>query len=83
VISPAIVGYLVQRNPTAAADLDTRIFEIIDTRGGDFDGPEETLHSGEVVHSWPVSPVRIYYQRQSNVLWVLRVYHQSRLPIVG
>jgi len=33
------------------------------------------------VRSWPVPPVRVYYQRQSNALWVLRIYHQAQ-PLI-
>ena len=78
----ALVGYLIERNPTAASDLGSRIFEVIDKLASrDFEGPEQTLHTGEVVRSWPVPPVRVYYQRQQDALWVLRIYHQSRLPI--
>ena len=79
----AIIGYLAERNPTAAAELGDRIFMVIDKLARDeFDGPEQTLVSGEVVRSWPVPPVRVYYQRQSSAFWVLRIYHQAQRPIV-
>ena len=78
----AIVEYLVERNPVAAADLGNRIFEIIDKLArSEFEGPEQSLASGEIVRSWPVPPVRIYYQRHSNAFWVLRIYHQAQTPI--
>ena len=77
----AIIGYLAERNP--AAELGDRIFTVIDKLAGDeFDGPEQTLVSGEVVRSWPVPPVRVYYQRQPSAFWVLRIYHQAQRPIV-
>lgn len=59
-----------------------RGFSIIDKlAAGDFDGPEQELTSGERVRSWAVPPVRVYYQRQEDALWVLRIYHQARRPI--
>jgi plasmid stabilization system protein ParE len=79
----AVVGYLAQRNPTAARELGERIFAVLDRLGaGEFEGIEQTLSSGDVVRSWPVPPVRIYYQRRGDGLWVLRLYHQARPPIV-
>jgi plasmid stabilization system protein ParE len=80
----ALVAYLVERNPTAAAGLAERIFEVVTQLAeGHFDGPEQTLRTGEAVRSWPVPPVRIYYQRTAGELWVLRVYHQARFPLGG
>ena len=79
----AVVGYLLERDPLAAAKLSQRIFSAIDRlANGDFDGAEQILVSGDVVRSWPVPPVRIYYQRHPNAIWVLRVYHQAQPPIV-
>jgi plasmid stabilization system protein ParE len=78
----AVIGYLAERNPVAAQEFGERIFALIDKlAAGDFEGPEQTLSSGDVVRSWPVPPVRIYYQRQTDALWVLRIYHQARPPI--
>ena len=79
----AVVGYLAERNPVAAEEFGQRIFALIDKlAGGDFEGPEQTLTSGEKVRSWPMPPVRIYYQRQADAFWVLRIYHQAQSPIV-
>ena len=59
------VGYLAERNLVAATELGRRVFTIIDKLArGDFEGPMQTLKTGEVVRSWPVPPLRIYYQRQ-------------------
>jgi len=78
----AVIGYLAERNPVAAQDFAERIFALIDKlAAGDFAGPEQTLSSGETVRSWPVPPVRIYYQRQTDAFWVLRIYHQAQAPI--
>ena len=55
----AVVGYLVERNPVAASGFADRIFKVIDRLAEQrFDGPEQTLASGDVVQSWPVPPVR-------------------------
>jgi plasmid stabilization system protein ParE len=79
----AIIGFLAERNPLAASEFADRIFEIVDRlAANDFDGPEQTLGSGEVVRSWPIPPVRVYYQRRPSSFWVLRIYHQAQAPIV-
>ncbi len=77
-----LISYLAERNPIAASELGQRIFEIVDKLArGDFEGPEQTLTTGEIVRSWPVPPVRIYYQRHADTLWILRIYHQAQEPI--
>ena len=77
-----VVDYLAQRNPAAAADQGRRIFAVIDKLAeGRFEGPEQTLTTGELVRSWPVPPVRVYYQRRPDALWIVRLYHQARPPI--
>ena len=77
-----MVEYLQARNPLAAATLADRIFVTIDRLdAGVLEGPEQALRAGERVRSWPVPPVRIYYQRHSTALWILRIYHQSRSPL--
>jgi plasmid stabilization system protein ParE len=76
------ITYLKQRNPTAAANLDAEIARCIDHLAAhEFDGPVSRLGSGTLVHSWPVPPFRIYYQRRPDELVILRVYHQTRRPI--
>ena len=78
----AVIDYLAERNPIAAQELGERIFALVDKlAAGDFEGPEQTLSSGETVRSRPVPPVRIYYQRQTDAFWVLRIYHQAQPPI--
>jgi plasmid stabilization system protein ParE len=79
----AAIGYLNERNPTAARELHRRIFAAIDKLARrDFDGPEQALHTGHLVRSWPVPPIRIYYQRRPDALWIVRLYHQAQPPIV-
>ena len=78
----AVIGYLAERNPCAAAALGQRIFAVIDKLvAGDFDGTEQVLESGERVRSWAVPPVRIYYQRPPGAFWVVRIYHLALPPI--
>ncbi len=78
----AALEFLAERNPTFAAALGRRIFGVVDQlAAGDFDGPECALTTGERVHSFAVPPVRIYYRRESDALWVLRIYDQRRQPI--
>jgi plasmid stabilization system protein ParE len=78
----AVIGYLAERNPMAAAELGRRIFSVIDRLvARDFDGARTTLRTGEVVQSWAVPPVRIYYQRRTDAFWVIRIHHQARPPI--
>ena len=77
------IGYLAERDRAAASEVGRRIFAALDKLvRRDFDGPEQTLRTGEIVRSWPVPPVRIYYQRRADALWIVRLYHQARPPIV-
>jgi plasmid stabilization system protein ParE len=76
------LSYLNERSPTAAADLDANISRCIDRlASGEFDGPVSRLRSGAIVRSWAVPPFRVYYQRLTDTLLVVRVYHQARRPI--
>jgi len=77
------IAYLNDRSPTAASQLDDELAACIERlAAGEFDGPLSRLRSGSLVRSWPVPPFRIYYQRQPGELLILRVYHQTRRPIV-
>jgi plasmid stabilization system protein ParE len=74
--------FVLERNPSAAARLATRLEEIIERLAeGEIHGPKQRLRSGGEVHSWPVPPYRIYYQRDETTLRLLRIYHQSRRPL--
>jgi plasmid stabilization system protein ParE len=76
------IAYLNERNPTAAANLDAEIAHCIERLAAqEFDGPVSQLRSGAQVRSWTVPPFRVYYQRHSDELLVVRVYHQTRRPI--
>jgi plasmid stabilization system protein ParE len=78
----AAVEFLTARRPSAAADLLANVSSLVrHLAAGEFDGPQTHLPSGEVVRSWPLSPFRLYYQREDDTLRVLRVYHQARRPI--
>ena len=76
------IEYLRQRNPAAATKLGERIFAALDLlAAGEIEGPERQLTTGEQVRSWAVPPLRIYYQRHDDSLWVLRIYDQRQQPI--
>ena len=76
------ITYLNERNPTAAAKLDADIGECIERLADrEFEGPVSRLRSGAVVRSWALPPFRIYYQRLTDELLIVRVYHQARRPI--
>jgi len=76
------ITYLNERNPTAAANLDADIARCIERLAErEFEGPVSRLRSGAVVRSWGVPPFRIYYQRHTDELVIVRVYHQARRPI--
>ena len=76
------ITYLNERNPTAAAKLDADIARCIERLADrEFEGPVSRLRSGAVVRSWSVPPFRIYYQRHSDELLIVRVYHQKRRQI--
>jgi plasmid stabilization system protein ParE len=79
----ATIGFIRDRDWNAAARLAERVLEVID-RIADraFEGPEIVLSSGERVRSWPVPPLRVYYQHKEGALQVLRIYHQARGPLV-
>jgi len=78
----ARVAYIARENPLAARRVAERVFALIDDLAARrFEGVEQVLRTGEVVRSWPVPPLRVYYQRTKNELIVLRIYHQSRRPI--
>lgn len=58
------IAYLIERSPTAAANLDAEISLCVERLAeGEFDGPLSRLRSGAVVRSWAMRPFRIYYQR--------------------
>jgi plasmid stabilization system protein ParE len=76
------ITYLNERSPIAAAKLDADIAGCIERLADrEFEGPVSRLRSGAVVRSWGVPPFRICYQRQTDELVILRVYHQARRPI--
>ena len=73
------ITYLNDRNPTAAAKIDTDIARCIERLADrECEGPVSRLLSGAVARSWGVPPFRIYYQRHPDEPLILRVYHQKR-----
>jgi len=76
------ITYLNERSPTAAAKLDADIARCIERLADrEFEGPLSRLRSGAVVRSWALPPFRIYYQRLTDELLIVRVYHQAQRPI--
>ena len=78
----AIVSYIARRDEDAAEKLGERVLRVIDALvAGEYEGPEHTMEHGDIVRSWPVPPVRVYYRRRNDAFFVVRVYHQARVPI--
>ncbi len=78
----AFVARIRRDRPRAAAEFAEAVFAVIEQlAAGDFDGPESTLRTGARVRSWPVPPMRLYYQRRADELVVMRIHHQARRPI--
>jgi plasmid stabilization system protein ParE len=78
----AAVQYLAERNPRAAESLATGVLQLVERLATEpLDGPPHELTSGATVRGWPLPPFRVYYQRTSDVLFVVRMYHQRRDPI--
>lgn len=76
------IDQVLPENPRAASHLAERLLATIERlAAGDFEGSETILTTGEVVRSWPVRPFRIYYERGTDELLVVRIYHQARSPI--
>ena len=76
------LDYLAERSPLAArklaADLDA-LLQDLDSRA--FEGPEVQLRSGRIVRTWPLPPLRIFYERRGRNLYVVRIRHQARRSI--
>ncbi len=78
----AALDWLESRDPQAAARLLAEVLTTVKQLGvAELEGPEATLSDGTSVRSWPVPPMRVYYQRREGVLWILRVYDQRRRSI--
>lgn len=66
----------------AAQAFEVRLESVIASLvAGEFEGPFVRLKTGERVQTWPVYPLRIYYQRRGDVLFVVRFHHGSKRPI--
>ena len=76
------LDYLAERSPQAARDLAAGVKALLaDLDTGAFEGPEVQLRSGRPARTWPLPPLRIYYRRRGDELFVVRIYHQARRPI--
>ncbi len=73
------VDWLAARSPAAAGRMIGLVFEAVERLSEvDLDGPEDQLLDGRWVRSWPVPPMRVYYERRGGDLWVLQVTDQRR-----
>jgi plasmid stabilization system protein ParE len=80
----AAVEFVGSRNVAAGERMYRNITDLVARLAeGEFEGPENRLHSGATVRSWPISPYRIYYQRGEDALQIVRIYHQARRPLTG
>lgn len=76
------LSYLLQHSQTAAVELEQALTKLLAALAArEFEGPDATLRSGQVIHSWPLYPLRVYYQRRGATLYVVRVHHGSKRPI--
>ncbi len=76
------VAFLADRGSAAAAQLVAGVRSLVEhLANADFEGSQQQLRSGETVRSWPLPPYRLYYQRSSEALRIVRIYHQARRPI--
>jgi plasmid stabilization system protein ParE len=76
------VDFLADHSPPAAVQLLAGVRSLVQRLlNADFEGPQQQLRSGETVRSWPLPPYRLYYQRTSEALRIVRIYHQARRPI--
>jgi plasmid stabilization system protein ParE len=78
----AAIAYLAARNPPAARRLASAMFALIERLASEpLDGPACALRTGESVRGWPLPPFRVYYDRTSDALRIVRIYDQRREPI--
>lgn len=78
----AIHDFIAQENPRAAQRVLDRLTEMFRRLAeGQVQGSEVRLTDGRRVRSWPLPPYRIYYQRTSSEMVIVRVYHQARQSI--
>ena len=79
-----LFSYIHEHSLAGAARLEVRVYDRIDRLAArEFEGAEVRLRSGAIVRSWAVPPLRIYYQRLTDELLVVRVYHQARRPLAS
>lgn len=75
--------YIAKDNPDAADRVLAHLVEIFGMLASELlTGREVHLRGGRKVFTWPAPPYRIYFRKSSSdVLEVVRVYHQARRPI--
>jgi plasmid stabilization system protein ParE len=76
------LDYIAEHSPRAALKLAARIHDRLAALDeGTFEGSPAKLMSGESVRTWIVRPFRILYERDSDGIYVVRIYHGRRRPI--
>jgi plasmid stabilization system protein ParE len=76
------LAYLAKHSPQAARHLAAAVKALLaDLDDGAFEGPEVQLRTGRAAHTWPLPPLRIFYERRGAELYIVRVRHQKRRPI--
>ena len=74
--------YIAKDKPDAANRVLAHLVEIFGMLASELlTAREVDLRNRQRVFTWPVPPYRIYYRKSSEVLEVVRVYHQARRPI--
>ena len=77
-----IYGYIALDNPGAADRVVDRLYTIFQQLAdGDLQGAEVRLRSGGRAQGWSSRPYKIYYRQVAAQTYILRGYHQARLPI--
>jgi len=80
-----LVDFIARRNPTAAGEVRAAIVAAVTALAAptpSLEGRAVTMQTGAPCRRWFVHPAVIYYERESGVLRILRVYHHAREPIV-
>lgn len=75
-------NFLEKGDPEAAERLLDRLTEQLELlASGVLAGRQVELRDGRRVHTWMVSPYRVFYRCDGDRLLVVRIYHQARRPL--
>ncbi len=76
------ISFIAEHSPRAAHALRIRIATVLERlAASELDGTASVI-AGIAIQSWPVPPYRIYYLRVNEGIFVVRLYHQARKPLV-